>query len=75
MESTVAEWLDRPSVRLAIMLVVLLMLVFLAGKAGFSLWLLSKMNLSKEHLSGPPGSAAQALGAYDTIKLMPDLYL
>ena len=77
-ESDVGVMLERPSVRLALMVVVMLMLVFLAAKAGFGLWLLSKLNLNtktKEHLEGPPGSAAQALAAYDIIRTQPDLYM
>lgn len=73
-ELNVGVWLERPYVRLGFMIVVLLMLIFIAGKSGFGLWLASKLNLSKEHLEGPPGSAAQALSAYDSVRLAPDLY-
>ena len=46
-EISVGLWLDRPAVQLAIGVVVILMLVFLALKAGFSLWLMSKLGLGE----------------------------
>jgi cytochrome oxidase assembly protein ShyY1 len=70
-ESNVGVWLERPYVRLGFMIVVFLMLIFIAGKAGFGLWLVSKLNLKQERLEGPPDSAAQALSAYDMIRTMP----
>ena len=73
-ESDVGVWLERPYVRLGLMIAILLMLIFIAGKAGFGLWIVSKLNLKKEHLEGPVGSAAQALSTYDLVRIMPDLY-
>ena len=46
-EIALGLWLDRPFVQLAIGLVVVLMLVFLALKAGFSLWLMSKLGFGE----------------------------
>jgi hypothetical protein len=73
-ELSVGVWLERPYVRLGLMIAVMLVLIFLAGKAGFGLWIVSTLNLNREHLEGPPGSAAQALSAYDMIRVSPDLY-
>jgi hypothetical protein len=46
-EVDVGLWLDRPYIQLAIGIIVVLMLVFLALKAGFSLWLMSKLGLGE----------------------------
>jgi len=73
-ELSLGVWLERPYVRLGLMIAVLLLLFFLASKAGFGLWILSTLNLKREHLEGPPGSAAQALSAYDMIRVSQDLY-
>lgn len=73
-ETEVGIWLERPYVKLAIIIVFVLMVVFLALKSGFSLWLMTKLNLGSEHLTGPPGSAARAIGAYDRSVLTADLY-
>lgn len=55
-EKTVGDFLDRPFIQLAIGIVVVLMLLFLALKAGFSLWVLQKLNLSERLVneSGEP---------------------
>lgn len=46
-EISLGFWLDRPYVQLAIGLVVVLMLLFLALKAGFSLWLMNKLGFGE----------------------------
>ncbi len=73
-ELSIGVLLESPYVQLGIMIVVLLLLIFLAGKAGFGLWLVSTLSIKKERLEGPPGSPAQAISAYNMIRLMPDLY-
>jgi hypothetical protein len=70
MESEIGVFLERPTVRFALMVVVFVLLAFIAIKDGFSLWLLSK----SEHLVGPKGSAAQAISAYDSTVLSGGLY-
>ena len=62
-ERTVGEVIDRPYFRLAFIIVCLLLLGFVAFKEGFSLWILSKLNLSQEHLSPcPPGKSQNIMG-------------
>lgn len=63
-EQLVGEILARPYVRLALIILCLLMIGFLAAKAGFSLWVLSTLNLNQtEHLSAcPPGKNQNILG-------------
>ena len=53
-EISIGMFIDRPFVILSIGIVVVLMLVFLAGKAGFSLWLMNKLHFS-EHLVNEQG--------------------
>lgn len=54
-EKSVGETISRPYFRLAFIIVCLVLLSFVAIKEGFSIWLLSKLNLSKsERLSNKP---------------------
>jgi hypothetical protein len=51
-ELMVGMYLDRPVVQLILGVVIVLMLVFLAGKAGFSLWLMSKLGMGERLVNG-----------------------
>lgn len=46
-EKTIGNFLYRPYVHLAIIIVILIILFFLASKAGFDLWLLNKIGLER----------------------------
>ena len=62
-EQSIGEVINRPYFRLAFIVVCLLLLGFVAFKEGFSLWILSKLNLNKEHLSPcPPGQIQNIMG-------------
>jgi len=50
-EQTVGDFISRPYFRLAFIAVCLILLTFVAMKEGFSLWLLSKLSLTTEHLT------------------------
>ena len=67
-ETALGSWLDRPFVQLAIGIVVVLMLLFLALKAGFSLWLMNKLGLGERLVNerGEPDfwSVTKTLEAY-----------
>lgn len=67
-EIALGFWLDRPYVQLTIGIVVVLMLVFLALKAGFSLWLMSKLGFGERLVneSGEPDfwSVSKTLETY-----------
>lgn len=52
MESTISHQLDRPYTTLVIGIVVFLMLLFLALKAGFSLWLMAKLGFGERLVNG-----------------------
>ena len=47
-EQTVGKYLARPSIQLVIVIVCLVLLAFLALKAGFSLWIMGKIGINKE---------------------------
>jgi len=51
-EISLGYWLDRPFVQLVIGIIVVLMLVFLALKAGFSLWLMNKLGMGERLVNG-----------------------
>jgi hypothetical protein len=51
-EITLGFWLDRPYVQLAIGIIVAVMLIFLALKAGFSLWLMNKLGYGERLVNG-----------------------
>lgn len=70
-ERQVGSWLERPNIRLGLIIVIIVLLGFVALKEGFSLWLLSKLNFTKpaattpvtEHLSAcPPGRSQNIMG-------------
>lgn len=46
-EKSLGHWLKRPYVKLAIIIVVLILLMFVAIKAGFDVWLLSKIGMER----------------------------
>jgi hypothetical protein len=60
-ERTVGEVLDRPTIKLAIIIVVILMLAFIAIKDGFSLWVMSKLGQERMTVC-PPGKSPNVLG-------------
>jgi len=47
-EKAVGELLARPSIQLVIVIVCLVLLIFLAFKAGFSLWIMGKLGMGEE---------------------------
>lgn len=49
-EQSVGEVINRPYFRLGFIVVCLLLLGFVAFKEGFSLWILSKLRLTKERM-------------------------
>jgi hypothetical protein len=67
-ELVIGSWLDSPYVQLAIGIIVVLMLLFLALKAGFSLWLLNKIGYGERLVNarGEPDfwSVSKTLDAY-----------
>ncbi len=56
-EKSVGEVINRPYFRLAFIIVCLILLGFVAFKEGFSLWVLSKLRITKEHLTPAEQSA------------------
>ena len=56
-EENLGEIINRPYFRLAFIVVCLLLLGFVAFKEGFSLWILSKLRLNKEHLDSSERAA------------------
>jgi hypothetical protein len=56
-EQKVGEVISRPYFRLAFVVVCLILLSFVAIKEGFSLWILSKLRITKERLTPNDQSA------------------
>lgn len=50
-EKQLGSYLDRPYLQLAITIVVVVLLIFLATKAGFALWFLTKLHLQERLVS------------------------
>ena len=60
-EKDLGEFLNRPYFRLAFIIVCVVLLSFVSFKEGFSIWILSKLHLSKERLNGTTQASINAL--------------